>query len=356
MHPFEILSDLGLGLLGIKQDDGPGCSTSITSAVDISDVSSQTIRSLKPRGAYVMKRLVCLIGILIFPVIAVATSTIDLTNESAWGANIGWTNWRPDFDSTNTEGVIVGEFICSGYAYAANVGWINLGNGFTPSAGHIYYSNSSATDFGVNYTADPTQPGVGILRGFAYGANIGWINFEATGNPRVSLFTGTFSGYAYSANCGWINLNDLNGKVQTDHIAMGADSNGNGIADAWEYLYFGGLLAPGQQNAASPNGNGMTLLQDYQDGINPTVANAGLGITAFTTNAGGTSSSVTFTSTTSRLYTIEVNTDPSSMSLNWADSGLGLFAPDASPTTTRIVTQASATKRFYRVKTMRPLP
>jgi hypothetical protein len=299
-----------------------------------------------------MRNLAFLFALLVLSPSAPAASTIDLTNQYAWGANIGWTNWRPDFDGTNTEGVIVGEFICSGNVYASNVGWINLGGG--APVNHIQYQNNSATDFGVNYSVDSTQPGVGILRGFAYGANIGWVNFEATGNPRVSLFTGTFSGYAYSANCGWINLNDLNGKVQTDHIAMGVDTNGNGIADAWEYLYFGGLLAPGQQNT-SPNGNGMTLLQDYQDGINPTLPNTGLVITAYTTNAGGTSSSVTFTSTTSRLYTIEVNTDLT-MPLSWADSGLGVFAPDASTKTTRIVLQASATKRFYRVKTMRPVP
>ena len=201
---------------------------------------------------------------------------------------------------------------------------------------------------------DPTQPGVAILRGYGYGANIGWINFESQGNPRVSLFTGALTGYAWSANCGWINLNDLNGKVQTDHIAMGADSNGNGIADAWEYFYFGGLLAPGQQNS-SPNGNGMSLLQDYQDGVNPNVADAGLKIVAFSTNPGGTNSSIKFSSTTARLYTIEMNTDLT-MPLNWTDSGLGLFAPDAGISTTRTIMQTSAVKRFYRIKTMRPVP
>ena len=299
-----------------------------------------------------MKRLVSIIALVTLGINAWAASTIDVANQYGWGANIGWTNWRPDFDGTNTEGVVVGEFICSGYVYASNVGWINLGGG--APVNHIQYQNNSSTDFGINYSVDSTQPGVGILRGFAYGANIGWINFEATGNPRVSLFTGTFSGYAYSANCGWIDLNNLNGKVQTDHIAMGVDSNGNGIADAWEYLYFGGLLAPGQQNT-SPNGNGMTLLQDYEDGINPTLADTGLAITAYTTNAGGASSRVTFTSTTSRIYTIEVNTDLT-QPLNWTDSGLGSFAPDAGSTTTRTVTQGSATKRFYRVQTMRPVP
>ncbi len=57
--------------------------------------------------------------------------------------------------------------------------------------------------------AAPTANGAGTstintTNSYAWGANIGWINFESIGNPRVSLFTGTFSGYAYPANCGWI--------------------------------------------------------------------------------------------------------------------------------------------------------
>jgi hypothetical protein len=300
-----------------------------------------------------MKTSFCLALCLLSLGASRAASTIDTTNQYAWGANIGWMNWRPDFDGANTEGVIGGEFICSGYIYAANVGWINLGNG--NPVNHIQYQNDSATDFGVNYTLDPAQPGVGILRGFAYGANIGWINFESLGNPRISLFTGTFSGYAYSANCGWINLNDALGKVQTNHLVMGVDTNGNGIADAWEYLYFGGLLGPAGENSLSPNGNGLTLLEDYRGGVNPLTPNLGLRITAFSTNAGGVTSSVTFTSTTARLYSIEVNTDLA-QPLNWTDSGLGIFAPDNGTSTTRSVIQPTAIKRFYRAKAMRPLP
>jgi hypothetical protein len=296
--------------------------------------------------------IVCFVGLAITA--AQGASTINATNEYAWGANIGWTNWRPDFDGSNMEGVVVGEFICSGYVYGANVGWINLGNGNPPN--HIQYQNNSAMDFGVNYTADSAQPGIAILRGFAYAANIGWINFEVSGNPRLSLFTGTFSGYAYSANCGWINLNDSLGRIQTNQLAMGADSNANGVADAWEYLYFGGLLAPGAENS-DPNGNGMTLLDDYRDGVNPLLPNSGLRITAFSTSTSGPSqtSAMTWISTTARLYTIEVNTDLT-QPLNWADSGLGLFAPDAGTSTTRNVLLAPTSKRFFRVKTMRPLP
>src|SRR5437764_13019074 len=97
-----------------------------------------------------MKRLL-LVGVaLAAPLLRHATSTIDATNRYAWGANIGWTNWLP----SAADGVVVTEYVCSGYVYAANVGWINFGSG--NPLNHIQYQNNSATDFGVNYSIDPT--------------------------------------------------------------------------------------------------------------------------------------------------------------------------------------------------------
>ncbi len=116
-----------------------------------------------------------------------------------------------------------------------------MGNGAPTN--NIQYSNASATDFGINYSIDPMLPGKAILRGYAYGANIGWINFESTGNPRLRFSDGRLEGYAYSANCGWINLGDGSFAVQTDTIAPGIDTDGDGMADAFEYLYLGGLGA-----------------------------------------------------------------------------------------------------------------
>jgi hypothetical protein len=285
------------------------------------------------------------------PLSSQATSTINATNAYAWGANIGWTNWRPDFDATNTEGVRIEEYVCSGYIYGANVGWINLGSG-TP-ANNKQYSNVSAADFGVNYGVDPFQPGYGILRGYAYGANIGWINFEAVGNPRVDLVNGSLSGYAYSANCGWINLNSGFGKVQTDHILMGADTDADGMADAFEFQYFGNLSHAGTTDS---DGDGMSDLQEYVQGTNPTLATDRFLITAYSSNPDGSNSNITFTSSSGRLYAIEVNTDIR-LPLNWTDSGLGFFVPDAGTSTTKTnITQSPATQRFFRVKTMRPLP
>lgn len=223
-----------------------------------------------------------------------AASTINATNKYAWGANIGWTNWLP----SAADGVVVGEYVCSGYVWAANVGWIGFGSG--NPVNHIQYQNNSPTDFGVNYSIDPSQPGIAILRGYAYGANIGWINFEATGNPRVSLFTGTFSGYAYSANCGWINLNDVNGKVQTDHVLMGVDSDADGIADAFEYQYFGNLTTA---NMSTDNDHdGISDEEEYLDGTSPIISTDRLHITAFGKNASdSTKNDITWTSSAARF-------------------------------------------------------
>src|SRR5438477_1564528 len=102
---------------------------------------------------------------------ALAATTINSTNKFSYGENLGWMDWPGDTNS----GAVIGEYVCSGYIYSANCGWINLGGG-SPING-IYYQNLSANDFGLN------QDGLGNLRGYAYGANIGWINFESLGAP-----------------------------------------------------------------------------------------------------------------------------------------------------------------------------
>jgi hypothetical protein len=136
-----------------------------------------------------------------------ADTSIDPVNHYAWAANLGFADWRPG----TTDGVNIGRSFCSGFIYAANVGWIKMGTG-APANGTTY-ANNSATDFGINCSAG--APGEKNLRGYAYGANIGWVNFEATGNPRVILSTGRLQGFVWSANTGWINLDDASVFVAT---------------------------------------------------------------------------------------------------------------------------------------------
>ena len=133
-------------------------------------------------------------------------STIDAANHFAYGANLGWVDWRGD----TSHGAVIGTNICSGYIYSANFGWISLGNG-SPVNG-LYYQNNSASDFGVNVDSS------GNLRGFAYGANIGWITFTNFGAPQVDLATGKLSGSVWSANWGWISLSNVEAYVQTSPI------------------------------------------------------------------------------------------------------------------------------------------
>jgi len=266
-----------------------------------------------------------------------ATTTIDSLNKYAYGANIGWMDWRGDTNS----GAIVGEYVCSGYIYAANVGWINLGSG-SPTNG-IYYQNRSANDFGVN------QDGLGNLRGYAWGANIGWLNFESNGAPKVNLKTGRMTGLIYSANCGWISLSNAFAYVQTDTIAPGAAGT-NGLPIAWMLLNFG---TTNVNPNADPDGDGMNNLQEYLAGTDPNNANSTLAIAAFSTSPSGTSNYLTWQSVLTRCYYIQERLDLDN-GFNWFDSGLGLIGPDGA-STARTILGTNAPLRFYRLQAVRPL-
>jgi hypothetical protein len=285
-----------------------------------------------------MKTFFCLVLLAGSLAAAVATTSINSTNHYAYGANIGWMDWRGDV----TNGAVIGEYVCSGYIYAANVGWIGLGGGSPP--GGIYYSNTSASDWGVNHD------GSGNLRGYAYGANIGWVNFENTGAPKVDLLTGKFGGYIYSANCGWISLSNAFAHVQTDTIVAGADSNTNGLADAWELQNFGYI---GVDPNADPDNDGMSNLQEYRAGTDPNNGSDYLKFTAYSAAPGGIQSTATWSSVSTRLYYVE-KTDGLGTNA-WTDSGLGIITPDGA-TTTRNFSDTNIPARFYRVRAVKPLP
>ena len=295
-----------------------------------------------------MKTIPSLICALLLPLFAQGASTINEPEKFSYGANIGWMNWRP----SAADGVEIDEYVVSGWIYGANVGWIHMGDG-TP-ANNIQYSNASDTDFGVNYTIDPFSPGMAKLRGFAYGANIGWINFENAGNPRIRFSDGRLEGYAWSANCGWINLGNGTFAVKTDFVLSGLDADTDGLADAYEFTYLGGL---GGNPTVDTDGDGMTNLEEYLNGTAANSANESLRITAFSTDSTGANSLLTWTSTPSRLYTIQTTTDLLDP-LSWVDNtDFGVeFAPDVGVTTTRSpLTESANTKRFWRVRAVRPL-
>jgi len=265
-----------------------------------------------------------------------AESTINPTNRHAYGANIGWTDWRAD----GTNGVVIGDYVCSGSIYSANVGWIHLGSG-SPING-IRYQNNSATDYGVNHD------GFGNLSGFAYGANIGWIQFEAQGAPTVDLKTGRLGGAIYSANCGWINLSNAIAGVQTDHISPGL-LDGNGLPLAWEIENFNNK---GIDPEADPDNDGQSNAEEFLAGTDPLDATSNLRILSLQLPADGTKSVVRWTSVLNRFYYLQSSGDLSLPA--WVDSGLGLTAPDGAATQ-RSVNNSLLPQGFFRVQAVRPL-
>ncbi len=269
---------------------------------------------------------------------AAAQSTISTTDKYAYAANAGWI----DFRTSAADGVVAIETYLAGKAYAANFGWIDLGDG-SPANGHTY-SNSSATDFGVNLSA------TGALSGYAYAANVGWINFEQTyGQPRLNFLTGKFTGKAYAANLGWIALDTPSSALVTTRLTT-PDTDGDGIGDAWEMLHCGNLRL---MNATSDTDHdGTSDCREYAANTQPNNPADYLRIVSHAHTAAFTQVALTFTSKPNRIYTIEHDTD---LVGAWTASGLGLFAPDSGATTLRNFGHPAGPRRFFRVVAHLPL-
>jgi len=192
--------------------------------------------------------------------ISQAASTIHQEKPYIYSASSGWINTYAD----GNNGLTVYSDYLSGYAYAANLGWIYFGDG-APDDG-IAYQNATSDDTGVN------MDGLGNLTGYAYGANIGWIYFGDITNAdgyqaNFDRITGKFSGYAYSANVGWIYL----GGEYFENIDLTiVDQDQDLIPDAWERTYFSDLETINTLTDYDNDGSSDYL--EYLVGLNPTTS------------------------------------------------------------------------------------
>jgi len=279
--------------------------------------------------------------------VASAATTINAVNRFAYGANIGWVDWRGDV----ANGAVIGAFACSGRIYSANVGWIDLGDG-TPANG-VRYQNNSGTDFGVNHD------GTGVLTGYGYSANAGWLTFTnraTTGDsydgPRVDLLTGRLSGFIWSANCGWISLSNGVAFVQTDTIDCGPDTDGDGIPDMWELIYAANL---GVLSGVGDNdGDGLTDLEEFGADTNPLDPNSYLQVTRVAKLLPASPTTLRWTSSPTRQYRV-LGTPSLNLPVTWTEVGLGLIPADGGPTTTRDVPATPDPYHFFLIEAIKPL-
>ncbi len=280
--------------------------------------------------------------ILVSNTITSAQSTISPTDNHAYSANAGWIDFRP----SAADGVKVTETYLSGKAYAANLGWIDLGDG-SPDNGYSY-TNLTATDYGVNM-----DPG-GNLSGYAYSANVGWIKFSLTGGQsKLDFSTGTITGFAYAANIGWITLDSPSAHLATAIIAC-PDTDADGIADAFEMLYFHDLFTA--TSNSDYDHDGKSDLAESIANTDPKDPQSRLQIINQTYDAAETLGDrnliLMFRSSPNRLYTIQQSTDLS----NWSDSGLGLFPGHPSGLSAPGFDFTDGPRRFFRVAAHKPLP
>jgi hypothetical protein len=118
------------------------------------------------------------------------------------------------------------------YAWGENIGWVN----FNPTHGNVDVSDTKITGYAwsENYgwiNLSPTNGGVfndgnGNLSGYAWGENLGWIDFS---NVKIDPNTGEFSGYAVILKDGSkINFDCTNCKVKTEWRKILPLSSGGG--------------------------------------------------------------------------------------------------------------------------------
>jgi len=104
----------------------------------------------------------------------------------------------------------------SQYAYGANIGWLN----FEPNV------PSDPCDYGV--TVSDTE-----LIGFIWAENIGWINLSpSTYGGVINDGYGNLSGYAWGENVGWINFDP---NVPGDDTDYGVTIDWQGNFDGWAW-------------------------------------------------------------------------------------------------------------------------
>lgn len=136
------------------------------------------------------------IGVLQVSAATSNISTLD-ADSHAWNDVIGWIDFN---DSTN--GAVVTDSELQQWAVIVSTGtYIALDCATQPSPIGNNCSAQGGYDWGVE------NDGNGVLSGYAWSDEYGWISFSGANYGVTIDSEGTFSGYAWNTALGWISFN-----------------------------------------------------------------------------------------------------------------------------------------------------
>jgi hypothetical protein len=148
-------------------------------------------------------------------------------DKYAWAENIGWINLEP----VSGPGVTVTDSAVTGTAWSENAGWISFS----------CEDRGTCTVASYGVVIDPCD---GIFSGKAWGENIGWVSFSSSGAAPFQIVT---AWRLDSDDDGTPDCSDncLSDPAKTDPGACGCgvadtDSDGDGTPDCHENTNSGG--------------------------------------------------------------------------------------------------------------------
>ena len=102
----------------------------------------------------------------------------------------------------------------SQYAYGENVGWLNFEPSEGPGVhvsqwdvdGYVWAENIGWINLSPSSYGGVFNDGAGNLSGYAWGENVGWINFDPTYGGVTIDSEGDFDGWAWGENIGWVHF------------------------------------------------------------------------------------------------------------------------------------------------------
>ena len=232
------------------------------------------------------------------------------------------------------------------YAWGENIGWINFGT----TNGDVHITDSSLSGYALSETVgwinlnNVVNDGAGNLSGYAWSENTGYINFNPTNSRVIINSLGEFTGSALSENIGWI-IFDCNTSacVKTDWLGQSArpqcnnslDDDSDGLTD---YPNDPGCSSLTDDDETDPSGGG------FIPPAPPIIPNQTFEITIIENQPTINLSNV------QNAYQIAISTTPDFKDVSWEPYQENIILPDVEKVYIKFRSQSGGVSEVYEVE------